>query len=416
MKQKRLDDYLEQSERLIDDDDYIVDLHVHSKYSRATSRNMTLKAIATGSRVKGLNIVGTGDALHPAWLRELRSTLRETEGLFEYEGVKFVLSAEVNTVFQRVKSHRIHSILLFPSVSKTEEVSEKLSAFGDLSQDGRPTLSLDPVELLDILSSVDDSIELIPAHVWTPWFSVFGATSGFNSLEECFGERASRIHSLETGLSSDPEMNWMISSLDRMNLLSNSDAHSHHPWRLGREANVFTLAHPGYKEMLSAVRNGSGLKMTLEVPPEFGKYHWSGHRNCNVSLPPEEAVKASDICPVCGRKLTIGVEERVYQLADRKKGFRPEGKPGFIRTLPLHEILMTASGTSSYGSVSSEYEALVKRYGSEYQVLLNAPIDELLKINRRGGELIKLLRTNRLKVNPGYDGVYGTVAPDQHVD
>lgn len=416
MRQKRLDDFFAPAEKLIGDEDYIVDLHVHSRYSRATSRNMTLKAIAAGSRIKGLSIVGTGDALHPVWLRELRSNLRRSEDLFEYEGVKFVLTAEVNTVFEREKRHRIHSILIFPSISKAEEISEKLSVYGDLSQDGRPTLSIDPVELLDILFTADDSLELIPAHIWTPWFSVFGATSGFDSLKECFGERVSRVHSLETGLSSDPEMNWMISSLDRMNLLSNSDAHSHHPWRLGREANVFTLSHPGYEQILDAVRSGSGLKMTLEVPPEFGKYHWSGHRNCNVSLPPEEAIRMSNLCPVCGRKLTVGVEQRVYQLADRRKGFKPEGKPGFVRTLPLHEILMTASGTTSYGSVVSDHEALIKRYGSEYQVLLNAPINELLVINRRAAELIWLLRTNRLKVRPGYDGIYGTIAPDQDLE
>ncbi|MEM3795031.1 MAG: endonuclease Q family protein, partial [Thermoprotei archaeon] len=243
----------------------------------------------------------------------------------------------------------------------------------------------------------------------------FGSNSGFNTVEECYAERSDRIHSLETGLSSDPEMNWMISRLDRFNLLSNSDAHSHHPWRLGREANVFALGEADYKHLLRVLVRGEGLKLTLEVPPEFGKYHWTGHRTCGVSMPPEEALKRGNMCPVCGRKMTIGVEQRVYELADRKRGVRPNGKPPFIRILPLHELIMATTSSNTYTSktVREIYQALIAKYDNEYTVLLDAPISGLQSLNPRLARLIGDMRNNNLKVEPGYDGVYGRLVIGQ---
>jgi uncharacterized protein (TIGR00375 family) len=430
-KQRSLDDYIavpivpqenieavqQKEEAYIQEGDYIVDLHLHSRYSRATSEFMDLPGIARNSKIKGLSLIGSGDALHPAWLKELKELLRPAGGEFyEYQGLLVVPTAEVSTVFedQLGKTHKIHQLLVFPDLSVAEGASERLGKYGDLNLDGRPTLTIDPPTLMDELYGAGNDIEIIPAHIWTPWFSLFGSNSGFNNLKECYRERSDRIHSLETGLSSDPEMNWMISSLDKYNLLSNSDAHSHHPWRLGREANVFTLREPGYKQLLSVLRGGDGLKMTLEVPPEFGKYHWTGHRTCGVSMPPEEALKRKNICPVCGRTMTIGVEQRVYELADRPRGFKPNSKPSFIRVLPLHELIMFSIGSTAYGSkkVQAIYRGLTAKFGNEYKVLLDASLHEIEAFDPTLAGLIGDMRSNNLKVEPGYDGVYGRLVHD----
>ena len=426
-KQKSLDDYVgvstrgtrglgegyaEQGGGFIQEDDYIVDLHLHSRYSRATSEFMNLQGITRNSKLKGLRLIGSGDALHHAWLKELKASLKHVGGeLYEYEDVLVVPTAEVSTVFSDDAgvTHKVHHLLVFPAISSAEALAEKLGRYGDLASDGRPTLNVDPPTLVDEVQSVDPHIEVIPAHVWTPWFSLFGSNSGFNSVEECYADRSDLIHSLETGLSSDPEMNWMISRLDRFNLLSNSDAHSHHPWRLGREANVFTLKQADYEHLLDVLVRGEGLKLTLEVPPEFGKYHWTGHRSCGVSMPPEEALKRGNVCPVCGRRMTVGVEQRVYELADRPRGSKPNGKPPFIRVLPLHELIMATTSSNTYTSkrVRDIYQVLTAKYGNEYRVLLDAPISELEAFNPQLARLIKDMRSNRLRVEPGYDGVYG---------
>ena len=412
MVKKRLDDFFEMKEkRLLEKDDLIADLHLHSKYSGATSKSMDLKSIAQAAKIKGLNLIGTGDCLHAKWLSELKTTLKPSDGEFyEYNGILFVVSGEVNTIFSdEGKLHKIHNLIIVPSLEKADEMSKKLAKYGDLLSDGRPTLYMSAAELVEEATSIDNDIEIIPAHIWTPWFSLFGANSGFDSVEECFKDKSSKIHSLETGLSSDPEMNWMISRLDRFNLLSNSDAHSHHLWRIGREANVLRVMQPTFKMLIKALRTGEGIKLTLEVPPEFGKYHWSGHRNCKVALSPEEAMKASNICPKCGKKLTIGVEQRVYMLADRKKGFIPPNKPPFVKVLPLQEILKFILGSNSYTSknVMRIYDSLIERYGNEYEVLLNAPINEIKSFNKELALIIEQLRQNKVKIKPGYDGVYG---------
>lgn len=400
---------------VIEKDDLIMDIHMHSRFSRATSSSMDLRAIANGAKIKGVALLGTGDCLHPKWLAELHENLIESGSeIYEYQGIKFVISGEVNTVFsdRNGANHRIHQLLLVPSLNTAEELARKLRKYGDLSLDGRPTLNIDAANFVEEVLSVDEDIEIIPAHVWTPWFALFGSNSGFDSVEECYADKSNRIHSLETGLSSDPEMNWMISKLDKYNLLSNSDAHSHYPWRIGREVNVLSLKEVSYKSILSALRQGAGLKMTLEVPPEFGKYHWTGHRECKVSMPPSEALKLSNKCPVCGKKMTIGVEQRVYQLADREKGYVPPDKPGFIRVLPLYEILELVGKSSGYKTrkVAEMYDTLIKRYTNEYNILLNVPLTELDKMNRMLSNVLRSMRQNELKIKPGFDGVYGEIS------
>ena len=404
----------------------IADLHIHSKYSRATSRNVDVEHIARFAAIKGLKVVGTGDFTHPLWLRELKASLEEEgdTGLYRplrpsNSPVLFMMTAEVCTAFRSDvdgKAHRIHHVILAPSMEAAEQINDVLSPLGDLSADGRPTLAASPAELVERVLEVCPEAEVIPAHVWTPWFSLFGAFSGFDSVEDCYEDMAHHIHALETGLSSDPPMNWRVSSLDRFVLVSNSDSHSPYPWRMGREANVFDFK-PGelsYRAIVGAIRrrDAKRLKMTVEVNPAYGKYHWTGHRKCGVSLPSEEAIKLGNRCPICGRELTKGVEQRVEELADRPYGFRPEGAVDYVHLLPLSEIIMKAIGASSPNArdVWRVYEQLVARFGNEYSVLLDAGEEDLRAVaGPLVAEAVVRVREGRVKIVPGYDGVYGEV-------
>jgi uncharacterized protein (TIGR00375 family) len=267
-------------------------------------------------------------------------------------------------------------------------------------------------QLVEEVMQVSDENEVVPAHVWTPWFSLFGAFSGFDKVEDCYEDMTRHIHALETGLSSDPPMNWRLSALDRFTLISNSDCHSHWPWRIGREANVFELNQLTYMEVVDAIRkkDNKRFKYTIETNPAYGKYHWTGHRNCNVSLPPQEAIKYGNHCPVCGRKLTRGVEQRIEELADRPADYTPENPIGYKRLLPLSEIITAVLGVSYPGAkkVWSSYTPLIQKFGDEYTVLIDAPKDEMSKIvDPRIAEAIVRVREEKAHVIPGYDGVYG---------
>ena len=403
----------------------IADLHVHSRYSRATSKRMDVEHIARFAAIKGLKVVGTGDFTHPLWLRELKAELEQEDATGLYRparlpstGVLFMVTGEVCTVSRSdvdERVHRIHHLILLPDLEAADQVSERLARHGDLSADGRPTLEMSPAELVEEVLEVCPEAEVIPAHVWTPWFSLFGAFSGFDSVEACYEDMTKHIHALETGLSSDPPMNWRVSALDRYALVSNSDSHSFYPWRIGREANVFELEGPEeltYEVLVEAIRRKDlkRLVMTIEVDPRYGKYHWSGHRRCGISLPPEEAAKLGNRCPICGRQLTKGVEQRVEELADRPYGFRPERAADYVHLLPLSEIIMRVLGAQSPRAkeVWRAYEALVARFGSEYAVLLDAGREELAAVaGERLAEAILRVREGRVKVVPGYDGVYG---------
>jgi len=398
------------------------DLHIHSIYSRATSTSMTIKEIARFSRIKGLNLVGTGDFTHPRWLETLKKELVKEPETSLYKprdnqksSVRFMVTGEVCTVFEFEKNiKRIHHLLLTPSIETAEQINDRLSRYGDLSSDGRPTLSVSAPELVEEILEASPESMVIPAHAWTPWFGLFGAFSGFDRIEDCYQDMTRHISALETGLSSDPPMNWRLSALDPFTLISNSDSHSPWPWRIGREANVFEMEEVTYNGVLRAIRdkNPEYFKFTVETNPAYGKYHWTGHRRCEVSLSPREAIKMNNICPVCRRKLTKGVEQRVEELADRPAGYRPEGVPGYMRLLPLSEIIQTLLGVSYPGAerVWEIYNTLISRFGNEYEVLISASMEDMAKVvDSNIADAIIRVREERVHIIPGYDGVYGRI-------
>lgn len=381
---------------------------------------MNIDEIARFARIKGLNLVGTGDFTHPEWFKELSEELTEVSETNLYRLAKapdspvhFMITVEVSTIFTfegAVK--KVHHVILTPSLETAVQISERLARYGDLSIDGRPTLDMSAPQLVEEVMEVSDKNVVIPAHVWTPWFSLFGAFSGFDRIEDCYQDMTKYILALETGLSSDPPMNWRLSALDKFALVSNSDSHSSWPWRIGREANVFKFERLTYDEVIDSIRkkDTKRFKFTIETDPAYGKYHWTGHRNCNVSLSPQEAIKFGNRCPVCRRKLTKGVEQRVEELADRPAGFTSKETIGYLHLLPLSEIISTVLGTSYSGTqkVWSVYNMLISKFGDEYVVLIDAPMQEMSKIiDPRISEAIIKVREGKVKVIPGYDGVYG---------
>jgi uncharacterized protein (TIGR00375 family) len=381
---------------------------------------MNIEEIARYAKIKGLNVVGTGDFTHPGWLREIRETLalEADSGLYRVSkeavpNVWFMLTTEVCTIFEVAgESKKVHQVILAPNLEAVSQINSALEKHGDLSGDGRPTLDMTAAQLVESVLQVSADNVIFPAHAWTPWFSIFGAFSGFDTVEECYGDMAKHIHVLETGLSSDPPMNWRLGSLDGFTLVSNSDCHSFWPWRIGREANVFELSEVTYQQIIDSICTGdpSRFKFTIETDPAYGKYHWTGHRNCNVSLSPKEAQKFGNICPVCRRKLTKGVEQRVEELADRPQGYMAAGKPGFKRLLPLSEIIATVLNVDqpSTQAVWKIYNALIARFGNEYSVLLDSSEEALREtVDPEVASAILRVREGSVTVVPGFDGVYG---------
>lgn len=392
---------------------FVADFHIHSKYSRATSKSMDIPNLAKWAKYKGINVLGTGDFTHHLWLQELSRYLQpdEKKGLFFYEGVYFILTTEVSNIFsQRGKVYRVHNIIMVSSLKLAEEVNKMLSYYGNLSSDGRPILGMSCQRLAEELFAISPDIMLVPAHIWTPWFSVLGSNSGFNSLEEAFGEYTEKITALETGLSSDPPMNWRLSQLDRFSLISNSDSHSLQ--RIGREANVFDceIDYQVIKQVLES-KDKSKFLWTIEFFPEEGKYHYDGHRNCKVRLHPKQTKEYKDLCPVCARPLTKGVLNRVEELADREEGFVLESAVGYRSMVPLDEIIAEAKGINKGSkAVEKEYFNLVYEFGSEFNLLMNVPEKELFsKLPFYIAEGIKRVRERKLKILPGFDGEYGVI-------
>jgi uncharacterized protein (TIGR00375 family) len=395
------------------------DLHIHSRFSRATSKNITIDNLEKYARIKGITLLGTGDFTHPKWLEELKEKLTEDgSGFLKTVGapaplrpgapeLKFVLQAEISQMYRHEdKGRRVHNLLLAPSFEIVEQINEFLAPRGKLASDGRPIFSgLSCVELCENLFEISDKIEIIPAHIWTPWFSVLGSKSGFNSIRECFGEYTNKIHALETGLSSDPAMNWRLSQLDQFTLVSNSDTHSYWPWRLGRECNILDI-EPTYSALQNTLKTSKGFEYTIEVDPSYGKYHFDGHRKCSVCFEPKESLKHEDICPKCGKPLTIGVLHRVEELADREDGFRLKGAHDFKTLLPLSELIALSLGVKSPSGtrVDAVFQKLIKQFGSEYNVLLEA---DLKNVDEKLAGLIMKNRNGKIKVSPGYDGEYG---------
>lgn len=403
---------------------FFADFHIHSKFSRATSREMTLEYLWKWAQLKGISVLGTGDFTHPVWFNEIKEKLcNDSNNLFvlreNYKSnniftsciadVHFLLTSEISCIYSKGgKIRKVHNIVFMPDIENVEKFNNILSKKGNLSSDGRPILGLDSKELLKIVLDISDRAMLIPAHAWTPHFSVFGAGSGFDSLEECFEELTPYIYAIETGLSSDPKMNWRISALDRLTLISNSDAHS--PMKLGREANIFKT-EKSYDAIIHAIKSKKGFEGTVEFFPEEGKYHFDGHRNCRVNMSPKETISHKFICPVCKKKLTIGVMHRVEKLADRENGFVMENTIPYYSIIPLMEILaeILKAGVNTK-KVLQSYLMLLEKYGNEFKILLNLPLNEIEKANiPLLKEAIEKVRSGNIHITPGYDGEFGKI-------
>ena len=402
----------------------IADLHIHSRFSMATSKEGTPENLDFWARKKGISLIGTGDFTHPVWREELKERLvSEGNGLYrlrdEYvkeesrkfpgEGTRFVVSGEISSIYKKNgKTRKVHNVILLPGLEAADAMAQRLEKIGNIHSDGRPILGLDSHDLLEMMLDVCPEGILIPAHIWTPHFSVLGAKSGFDSVEECFEELAPYIHALETGLSSDPAMNWRISKLDRYQLVSNSDAHS--PSKLGREANLLDI-DCSYEGLYRAIQTGEGLEGTVEFFPEEGKYHFDGHRKCGVSLSPVEAERLGGICPVCGKKLTMGVDHRVEQLADRAEGFVKKDGKKYESLVPLPEVISTCMGYSAASKkVQGCFEQMIQTLGTEFDILRNVPSEDIKACaGERIAEGIENVRTGNVKRIPGYDGEYGKI-------
>jgi uncharacterized protein (TIGR00375 family) len=403
---------------------FIADLHIHSRYSRATSGDMTPEGIWTWAQIKGVSVIGTGDFTHPGWMRELEEKLEPAgNGLFLLRKgfhrdtvpascraeVHFLLSAEISCIYRKNgRTRKVHALVFAPDIDAAKRISAALGSIGNLASDGRPILGLDAKELLKIVLDTSPDAMVVPAHAWTPHFSVLGAASGFDSLEECFDDLTPQIHAIETGLSSDPPMNRRLSALDRITLISNSDAHS--PAKIGREANIFDTDQ-SYDAIMDSIRTRHGFLGTIEFFPEEGKYHYDGHRNCNVRLSPEETLSTGDICPVCGGRLTMGVMHRVAMLADRGEGFKPGRAPGFQSIIPLQELIAeTLDVGAASKKVGKAYRSVLEQLGNEFFVLRNAPLRD---IEQAGSPLLReaiaRMRAGKVRIAPGYDGEYGSI-------
>lgn len=403
---------------------FIADLHIHSRYSRATSKDMSPESIWRWAQLKGITVIGTGDFTHPKWFKELNEKLESTgNGLFKLKkafqtndipdscraDVSFMLSAEISCIYSKGKrTRKVHLIIFVPDFSTAARLNIALSKIGNLNADGRPILGLDAKELLKIVLETSPEAVLIPAHAWTPHFSVFGSESGFDCLEECFEELTSHIYAIETGLSSDPPMNWRLSALDKITLISNSDAHS--PNKIGREANIFDT-EISYKAISEAVKTRKGFIGTIEFFPEEGKYHYDGHRICGISLTPQETLKHNYLCPVCGKRVTVGVMHRVEKLANRQEGFKPKGMPSYHSIIPLPEIIseVLKVGANSK-AVDKEYKNLLNKLGNEFKILMDVPLKDIEQASSPLiMDAISRVRKGDVYIEPGYDGEYGKI-------
>ncbi len=396
----------------------IADLHIHSKYSRATSKQLSFENLAGYAKIKGIDVLGTGDFTHPEYFKEIKK-LKEKNGIYYWNNFPFIITGEISLIYTQGRGRRVHLVLLVPNIETAEKINSFLDTLGRRDYDGRPIFKLSCIEFTKKMMEISKDIEIIPAHAYTPWFGVFGSKSGFDSLKEAFGEQIENIHAIETGLSSDPPMNWRIKELDNISILSFSDSHSFWPWRLGREATIFDLDknNLSYGKIISAIRENK-IAGTIEVDPAYGIYHWDGHRNCNFSCSPDESKKLKGICPVCSDLLTIGVDSRVEDLAEKNRGlsFKNENGKMFYKILPLHEIISLFTGLGLSAKANWEiYNLLIEKFGNEFNILLNVSKEDMIK-NEIKEKLIDLILRNRngkIKVKPGYDGVYGVAVVEE---
>jgi uncharacterized protein (TIGR00375 family) len=378
---------------------------------------LNIENLEKWARVKGLGLLGTSDFCHPEWQLELKRELKEKEaGIFRSKsGFPFILTNEISLMYsQGRKGRRVHLILWAPSFSAVDKITDYLKKHGRVDYDGRPIFKISCIDFTREMKSISEDIEIIPAHAWTPWFGVFGSKTGFDTLQEAFGDQVKHIHAIESGLSSNPEMNRRLSKLDNVRIVSFSDSHSFWPWRIGREATIFELEELSYSNIIRAVRTGKGLVGTIEVDPGYGIYHFDGHRACNFSASPEESKKLNKICPICKRPLTIGVGFRVDELADRSESEGMKRKDFSYKIIPLHEIISVSLGTGlATKKTWSEYYNILKAGKDELDILLNVSEAELLKVTSpKIANLILKNRRGELVVKPGYDGVYGKLILD----
>ncbi|MDZ4260578.1 MAG: endonuclease Q family protein [Candidatus Sungbacteria bacterium] len=395
----------------------IADLHIHSPYARAVSKEMTLENLDAWAKIKGITVMGTGDFTHPAWMKEIKLRLEPAEsGLYKIkgksQGTRFLLTVEISSIYSKGgKTRRVHNLVFAPSIESAEKINKTLGFLGNIKSDGRPILGLDSKELAKIVFDIDERCMLVPAHAWTPWFSVFGSMSGFDTLEECFEEYTPYIYAIETGLSSDPEMNWRVSGLDHIALISNSDSHSLK--RIGREANVLDCKL-SYNGIMDAIKSHDPKRFlfTVEFFPEEGKYHYDGHRLCKFSCTPDKTKKLNNLCQNCGKRMTIGVMNRIDVLADHPRGRKPSSAIPFKRMVPLDEIIAESFGMGTASKkVKTAYDGLLQSLGTEFGILIDTPLSELASFAiPEIVEGIKRVREGNLFIEPGYDGEYGSVS------
>lgn len=405
---------------------YIADLHVHSHYSHATSKDLSLESLYQWAQIKGIDIIGTGDFTHPQWFQELQTKLMsDGSGFFrlkeppqnsalsdlKHQGrdVRFCLTTEISTIYSHGNQlHKNHHLLYAPDLETVSKINTKLAGMGNLNADGRPILRLPARDLLEIVLEVSNRAYLIPAHIWTPWFSTLGSKAGYNSIEACFRDLTAHIFALETGLSSDPVMNWKLSALDCYTMISNSDAHS--PQKLGREANLFDTDLT-YDAMFEALKTRQGFLGTFEFFPEGGKYHMDGHRKCGICVDPTATQAYKGLCPVCSKPLTVGVLHRVEELADRPQPRQPEGAPNFEYLIPLPEILSEIKSASPNSKVvQQQFWQIIGAFGNEFTFLRKVPLEDIQQhLGQVFAEAIRRLRNQQVCLTPGYDGLYGTI-------
>jgi len=408
---------------------YIADLHIHSPYSRAVSKNMTLEEINIWSKIKGLTIVGTGDFTHPEWFKiineklelqsngflSLKSKYKPADDMFPEKETYFVLSSEISLIYKKNnKTRKVHLVVIMPDIDSVAKFRNKLNKLGNIKSDGRPILGIDVRKVTELALNINKNSFIFPAHIWTPHFSVLGKFSSFNSIEECFEEFSEYIYAVETGLSSDPPMNWQVESLDNYILISNSDAHS--PQNLAREANIFNTKL-SYSDMLAAIKTREGFCGTIEFFPQEGKYHYDGHRACKLCLSPAETKKFNGICPKCGKPITIGVLHRVTELATRPENSKPAGACDYISLVPLKEILSEILNVGKQSkTIHKIYMELINTFGSELDILMNVSVELIKTKNPLLSVAIEKLRQKEVSIYPGYDGEYGKIKLLENID
>ena len=391
---------------MLDKNSMIADLHIHSRFSRACSHNINFDNLVKWAKIKGLDLLGTGDFTHPQWFEEIKQLKDKGKGFYYYNDFPFVISGEISLIYTQERGRRVHLNLLIPNLEVAEKIHNYLDAKGRRDYDGRPIFKISCEVFTEDMMRISEDIEVIPAHIWTPWFGVFGSMSGFDSLKEAFGKQFENIHAIETGISSDPEMNWKIKELENKSIVSFSDAHSFWPFRLGREATVFKKCD-SYSELIRQIRENDFIG-TIETNPAYGKYHWDGHRICNFSCAPEKTKELNGVCPVCKKPLTLGVDYRVGQLSSVDSNHKTRKK--YYTLLPLHEIISLWLGAGMQSKkVWDVYNGLIKLFKNEFNILLNVSRDNFIQ-EKIDGKLVALILKNRkgnIKVKPGFDGEYG---------